>query len=158
MPGFYAIGMGEVESELMNKGKDVFTITLIGAIINVLALWTPFIIPHVFTQYKNVPSYAVFFLFFNFGISSGLFLDRPKPHVDSEGEIRFKQWALTVGAVIYFATMSMILLAVCNIPPFNTLGVPPLPLSILDTITFIATATSYAATLSYTYELASYIT
>ena len=151
--------MGEdVESELMNKGESVFTITLIGAIINVLAFWIPFIIPHVFTQYKNVPSYAAFFLFFNFGVSSVLFLDRPKPHVDSEREIRFKQWALTVGAVIYFAFMSMALLAFCNIPPFNTLGVPPLPLSILDIITFIAAAISYAATLSYTYELASYIT
>ena len=151
--------MGEdVESELMNKSEDVFTITLIGVIINLLAFWMPFIIPHVFTQYKNVSSYAVFILFFNLGISSVLFLDRPKPHVDSEGEIRFKQWALTVGAVIYFAFMSMVILAICNIPPFNTLGVPPLPLSILGIITFIATAISYAATLSYTYELASYIT
>jgi len=87
-----------------------------------------------------------------------LFLDRPKPHVDSEGEIRFKQWALTVGAAIYFAFMSMVILALCNIPPFNTLGVPPLPLSILGTITFVTTAISYAATLSYSYELASYIT
>jgi hypothetical protein len=151
--------MGEdVESELMNKGESAFTITLIGVIINMLAFWMPFIIPHVFTQYKNVPSYAVFILFLNFGVSSVLFLDRPKPHVDSEGEIRFKQLALTVGAAIYFAFMSMVILALCNIPPFNTLGVPPLPLSILDTITFIAVAISYAATLSYTYELASYIT
>jgi len=151
--------MGEdVESELMNKGESVFAATLIGVIINMLAFWIPFIIPHVFTQYKNVPSYAVFILFLNFGISSALFLDRPKPHVDSEGEIRSKQLALTVGAAIYFVFISMVILAICNIPPFNTLGVPPLPLSILDTITIIATAISYAATLSYTYELASYIT
>ena len=104
------------------------------------------------------PATPYFFYSLISAFQVGFSLTDQSPHVDSEGEIRFKQWALTVGAVIYFATMSMILLAVCNIPPFNTLSVPPLPLSILDTITFIATATSYAATLSYTYELASYIT
>jgi len=151
--------MGEdVESELMNKGEDVFTITLIGVIINMLAFWVSFIIYYVFAQYKNAASCVAFFLLLNFGISSVPFLVRPKPHVDSEGEIRFKQWALTVGAIIYFTIMSVVLLASYDIPPFNTLGAPPLPLSILDTIAFIANAISYAVSLSYTYELASYIT
>ena len=135
-----------MNKELEAKSSNTYTITLIGVVINLLALATPLAIPHAFIQ--NAPTYATFLLFSNFSLSGIIFASIPKPHDDAE-EVKSKQWALTAAGAILLITMLMALLAYHG----GNLGGS---LSILDAVGSIATAASYATVLTYTYKFALY--
>jgi len=135
-----------MNQKLETKGSNTYTTTLIGVIINLLALAIPFTIPHAFTQ--NAPTYATFLPFSNLSLSGVIFASIPNPN-DSEEEVKSKQWALTAVGAIFLITMLMALLAYYG-------GNLSVPLCILDVVGSIATAASYAAALTYTHELASY--
>jgi hypothetical protein len=135
-----------MNQELEAKGNNTYTITLIGVVINLLALAISPTIPHAFTQ--NAPTYATFLLFSNLSLSGIIFASIPRPHDDAE-EVKSKQWALTAAGAIFLITMLMALLALHG-------GNLSAPLCILDAVGSIATAASYATVLTYTYEFALY--
>jgi hypothetical protein len=135
-----------MNKELEARGSNAYTITLIGVVINLLALATPFAIPHAFIQ--STPTCATFLLFSNLSLSGVIFASIPNPH-DSEEEVKSKQWVLTAVGVIFLITMLMALLALHG-------GNLSVPLCILDVVGSIATAVSYAAVFTYTRELALY--